>query len=152
MKLELEGAPEIRATPEAVWARLVDPEFVARSAPGAEKVEVLGPERFRLHLGFGVAFLKLGFEMDVRMHDLEPPERASLTATGGAHGTTATVHSKVRIETLGPTRQRLHWRAQGEVDGALANLGAPLVEAALRAMSRDFWDDFARRVSEEHAA
>ena len=152
MKLHLEGAPDIRATPEAVWDRLVDPEFVARSAPGTERVEILGPDRFRLELGFGVAFLKLGFTMDVHMHDLVPPEHASLTATGSAHGTTATVRSKVRIETLGPERQRLHWRAEGEVDGALANLGAPLVEAALRAMSRDFGEDCARRVSEEHAA
>ena len=42
MKLEFAGAPEVTVSREEVWARLMDPNFVAASAPGVESVEVDG--------------------------------------------------------------------------------------------------------------
>ena len=39
MTLQFSGAPEIRATREQVWRRLLDPEFIGRSAPGVETVD-----------------------------------------------------------------------------------------------------------------
>ncbi|HEU4801354.1 MAG TPA: SRPBCC domain-containing protein [Gemmatimonadales bacterium] len=150
MKLELSGAETMATDRATVWACLTDPAFVARSAPGNEEVTILGPGRFRLSIGVGIAIFKVKFDMDVQMHDLVPQERARLTATGGAHGTHASVASSVQLEDAGPRLQQLNWEAVGEVSGTLADLGAPIVEAVIRAMSRDFWQDFARRV-EGHA-
>jgi carbon monoxide dehydrogenase subunit G len=146
MKLQFSGSPEVRATPERVWTALLDPHFVGASAPGVEEVEVLSPERYNLHLGLGVAFFKLHIVMHVRMHDLQPREHASLTATGSAPGTEIEVRSRIRIEPLAPDCQRLHWDAEGEVQGALAGLGARLLEGVVRSFTEDFWNDFAERV------
>jgi len=147
MKLQLSGSPEITATREQVWTALLDPRFVAASAPGVEDVEVISPERYDLHLGIGVAFLKVHIVMHVLMHDLHPQKSASLTASGTAPGTEVEVRSQVRIEELDPGRQRLNWEAEGEVHGALAGLGARLLEGIVRSFTEDFWNDFARRVS-----
>jgi carbon monoxide dehydrogenase subunit G len=146
MKLELSGAETMATDRDTVWSCLIDPEFVARSAPGTSEAEILGPGHFRLNIGVGVAIFRVAFDMDVQMHDLVPQESARLTATGGVHGTHAAVRSSVQLEDAGPRLQRLNWEAVGEVSGTLAELGAPLIEPILRAMSRDFWRDFARRV------
>lgn len=146
MKLELSGAETMATDRDTVWACLTDPAFVAQSAPGSEEATILGPGHFRLSIGLGIAIFKLTFDMDVQMHDLVPQDSARLTATGGAHGTQASVLSSVQLEDAGPRLQRLNWEAAGEVSGTLADLGAPIVEAVIRAMSRDFWRDFARRV------
>lgn len=147
MKLQFSGSPEVTATRERVWAALLDPRFVAASAPGVEDVEVISPERYDLHLGLGVAFIKVHVVMHVLMHDLEPGRRAKLTATGTAPGTEVEVRSHIRIEELSTDRQRLNWVAEGEVHGALAGLGARLLEGVVRSFTEDFWNDFARRVS-----
>lgn len=146
MKLELGGTETMAADRDTVWSCLTDPEFVARSAPGGGEVIILGPGHFRTEIGVGVAIFKLTFQMDVQMHDLVPQESARLTATGGAHGTRASVHSSIELADDGPGRQRLDWRAVGEVHGTLAELGAPIVESVIRMMTRDFWEDFAQRV------
>lgn len=146
MKLHFAGSPEVTATRERVWDALLDPHFVAASAPGVEEVEVLSAERYDLHLGIGVAFFKLRIVMHVRMHDLEPLENARLTATGSAPGTEVEVRSRIHIEPLSPDRQRLEWEAEGEVQGALAGLGARLLEGVVRSFTEDFWNDFAERV------
>ena len=148
MKLELGGRESMAADRDTVWKCLTDPAFVARSAPGAGDVTILGPGHFRMEVGVGVAIFKLTFEMDVQMHDLVPQESARLTATGGAHGTHATVQSSIALADDGPGRQRLEWKAVGEVHGTLADLGAPIVESVIRMMTRDFWEDFAQRVEQ----
>lgn len=148
MRLELSGSETMATDRETVWSCLTDPAFVARSAPGSGEITLLGPGHFRMQVGVGIAILRLTFEMDVQMHDLVPQESARLTATGGAHGTTASVLSSVKLENDGPGRQRLDWHAVGEVHGTLAELGGPIVESVIRMMSRDFWQDFASRVEQ----
>lgn len=148
MKLQFSGSPEVVATRERVWESLLDPRFVAASAPGVEQVEVHSPERYDLHLALGVAFMKVHVVMHVLMHDLDPRRSARLTATGTAAGTEVTIRSHIRIEELDADRQRLDWEAEGEVHGALAGLGARLLEGVVRSFTEDFWNDFARRVGD----
>lgn len=149
MNLHFEGQPDITATRSRVWTALLDPRFVVQSAPGVEELDIRSPEAYRMRVGVGVAFFKVHVDMEVRLHDLVPEESARLTATGHAAGTDVAVRSAVRIETLAPDRQRLHWAADGEVHGALAELGVRLLEGTVRAFTEDFWNDFARRVSAE---
>jgi len=54
MKLEFSGAPEITASRQQVWAKLMDPDFVAASAPGVESVEAVDPTQFKVVSGLGV--------------------------------------------------------------------------------------------------
>lgn len=152
MKLAFAGTPEIRASRDEVWRRILDPRFVARSAPGMESVEILAENQFRMNLGFGIALLKFHFAMEVGFHDIVPQESARMVARGAAPGTTVDMVSRIRLEELSPDRQRLHWDAVTEVDGALAGVGARLVEGVARKLTERFWEDFARRVEEESPA
>ena len=151
MKLAFAGTPEIRATRDEVWRRVLDPRFVAASAPGVESVEVLAENRFRMTLGFGIALLRFRFAMDVGFHDIVARESARMEARGSAPGTTVAMVSRIRIEELAPERQRLRWTAETVVDGALAGVGARLVEGVARKLTERFWEDFAKRVEEETA-
>ena len=54
--------------------------------------------------------------------------------------------SRIRLEEVDSGHQRLHWEAETTVDGALAGVGAPLVEGVARKLTERFWEDFARRV------
>ena len=135
MKLAFAGSPEVRAARSDVWRRLLDPHFIAASAPGVDSVEVLGPNRFRMNLGFGVALLKLHFALDVGFHDIVSEESARMEARGAASGTTVSMDSSIRVEELGPRLQRLHWSAETAVEGTLAGVGARLVEGVARRLT-----------------
>ena len=68
MKLRFSGAPEMATTRDHVWQRLLDPHFVARSAPGVESVQPLDANRFKVVSGFGVEVPALP-----ALHDPQPP-------------------------------------------------------------------------------
>jgi carbon monoxide dehydrogenase subunit G len=149
MKLAFAGSPDIRATRTEVWRRLLDPHFIGASTPGVDSVETTGPGRFRMHLGFGIALLKLHFALDVGFHDVVELESARMEARGAATGTTVAMNSRIRIEERAPQLQRLHWTAETLVEGTLAGVGARLVEGVARRLTERFWEDFAERVERE---
>ncbi len=149
MKLEFSGAPEIAAPPERVWQRLLDPHFVARSAPGVESVEVVDATHFKVASGFGAGSMRIRFPMDVEIFDLVPGQSARMRVWGKVAGSTVDVVSSIEIQHAGPNAVRLNWSATSEFGGAVAGIGARLMEGAARRLTEQFWADFARRVTSE---
>lgn len=146
MKLEFSGAPEVAASQAQVWERLMDPNFVAASAPGVEAVEPVDPRHFKVVSGVGVGPLKVRFQLDVELSEIVAPERLRMTALGRAPGSAVDTVSSVRLEPLDPSRTRLVWTATTTISGTVAGLGTRLLEGAARRLTEDFWADFARRV------
>jgi carbon monoxide dehydrogenase subunit G len=149
MKLEFSGSPEIAAPRERVWQRLMDPHFVAESAPGVESVEAIDQAHFKIVSGFGVGSIKLRFAMDVERFDVVPNQSARMRMRGKAPGSAVDVLSQIEIEDAGPGRVRLKWSASSQISGTVASVGARLMEGTARKLTEQFWTDFARRVGEE---
>ena len=147
MKLEFSGAPEITASRQQVWAKLMDPDFVAASAPGVESVEAVDPTHFKVISGLGVGSIKVRFKLDVELFDVVPGQQLKMRARGKAPGSAVDVVSHLRLEDAGPEKTRLNWSATSEVSGTVASVGARLLEGTARRLTEEFWTDFARRVS-----
>ena len=147
MKLEFAGAPEVTVSREEVWARLMDPNFVAASVPGVESVEAVDPTHFKVISGIGVGPMRVSFQLDVELSDVVPLERLRMTALGRASGSAVDTVSSVRLEPMSDGRTRLNWVATTTISGTVASLGPRLLESAARRLTEDFWTDFARRVS-----
>jgi len=149
MKLHFSGSPEIAAPQERVWQRLMDPHFVADSAPGVESVEVVDPHHFKVASSFGAGPIRIRFPIDVEIFDIVPEQSARMRVRGQAPGSTVDVISSIEIQETGPNTVRLNWSATSEFSGSVAGIGARLMEGAARRLTEQFWTDFARRVSEE---
>jgi carbon monoxide dehydrogenase subunit G len=149
MKLRFSGAPEIATTRDHVWQRLLDPDFVARSAPGVESVQPLDANHFKVVSGFGVGAVKLRFTLDVELFDVVPPDRLKMRARGKAPGSNVDVTASVHLEDPAPGVVRLNWTAETDVSGTVASVGARLLEGTSKKLIEQFWADFARRVQED---
>lgn len=149
MKLEFSGSPEIAAPRERVWQRLMDPQFVAQSAPGVESVDTIDPTHFKVISGFGVGSIKLRFTMDAELFDIVVGKSARMRVRGKAPGSAVDVVSSMELTEAGPGRSRLNWSATSEVSGTVASVGARLMEGTARKLTEQFWTDFARRVGQE---
>jgi len=149
MKLEFSGSPEIAAPRDLVWQRLMDPHFVAQSAPGVESVEVIDPNHFKVISGFGVGSIKLRFTMDAELFDIVPNQSAKMRVRGKAPGSAVDVLSRLELQDGGPGKVRLNWSATSEMSGTVASVGARLLEGTARKLTEQFWNDFAQRVSQD---
>jgi uncharacterized protein len=145
MELHFSGAPEIAAPRETVWQRLRDPNFVAASGPGVESVEPVDPTHFRVITALGIGPVKLRFKLDVELFDIVEGRALKMRARGIAPGSGVDVLSALRLEDAGNGRTRLGWTATSAFTGAVAGLGARLLEGTARRLTEQFWTDFARR-------
>ena len=146
MKLHFAGAPEMTTTRAHVWRRLMDPHFVAQSAPGVESVATIDPTHFKVISAFGVGAIKLRFALNVELSDVVEPDHATMRARGKAPGSNVDVVANLRLEEVQPGRVRLNWAADSDVSGTVASVGARLLEGTARRLTEEFWTDFARRV------
>jgi carbon monoxide dehydrogenase subunit G len=149
MKLEFAGSPTIDAPRERVWARLMDPHFLAQSAPGVEAVETIDSTHFKVLSGFGVGSIRVRLTMDVELYDIEQGRSARMRVHGHAAGSVIDVVSHMRVLNAGPVSTQLSWSATSQVSGAAASMGARLMEGDARRLTEQFWADFAERVSQD---
>jgi carbon monoxide dehydrogenase subunit G len=149
MKLEFSGAPEIAASRERVWRRLIDPQFVGRSVPGVESVEVVDPTHFKVISGFGIGSIRARLTIDGELFDIVPDSSAKMRLRGKAPGSALEVLSSIVLQEAGPGKVRLSWYASSELSGAVAKVGSRMIEGIARKLTEQFWTDFARRVEEE---
>jgi carbon monoxide dehydrogenase subunit G len=149
VKLEFSGSPEVTAPRERLWERLVDPRFVARSAPGVESVEVIDAGHFRVVSGVGLGPMRVRLTMDGELFDLVPGVSAKMRVRGSGAGSLIEVLSSISVHDVGSGRVRLNWSATSELSGTVARAGPRLIEGIARKLTEQFWEDFARRVAEE---
>jgi carbon monoxide dehydrogenase subunit G len=147
MHLKFSGAPEITAPRDLVWERLMDPHFVARSAPGVERVEIVHECYFKVISGFGIGAMKLRFTLDVELSEVIPPSGLSMRTRGKAPGSAVDVRATLQLEEIDEGRTRLTWYADTEVSGTVASVGARLLEGTARKLTEQFWVDFAANAS-----
>jgi carbon monoxide dehydrogenase subunit G len=147
MKLSFSGAPEVSAPLTEVWPRIVDPYFVGKHGPGVESVQVVDPRHFKVITGFGVGSIKVRFGIDVELTEVNPPNYFTMKARGKAPGSAVEVVAEMALEILDPARTRLNWKAETDVSGTVASIGARLMEGTARKLTEQFWTKFAASIA-----
>lgn len=146
MRLSFSGAPEIAAALAEVWPRVIDPHFVAQHGPGVESVEVLDARHFKVITGFGVGSIRLRFGIDVEMLEVNPPNYFTMRARGKAPGSAIEVTAELALVVLDAQRTRLDWKADTDINGSVASVGARLMEGTARKLTEQFWTRFAASI------
>lgn len=146
MKLAFSGAPEVAAPRNVVWHCLMDPDFVAQSAPGVERIDRVDGTHYAVISAFDVGSMRLRFYLEVELSDLEEPSRATMTARGKAPGSAVDVIASIALEQTAPGRTVMRWNSESELSGTITSVGGRLLEGAAKKLTGQFWDDFARRV------
>ena len=137
--MKIEGATDIPAPREKVWAAFLDPDTLAKALPGCEKLEKVGEGEFKATMKVGVAAIKGTFEGKVRLSDLEPPNRYRMAVEGS--GTPGFVRGEAAMELSdadgGGTRVK--YDADVQVGGLIASVGQRMLGGVTKMMLDQFF-------------
>ncbi len=151
----LQGEHVLNADLLQVWQALLDPTILQMSIPGCSAMRLLKPNHYQATVKVGLGPVSAKFETLVQLHpDIAPTPgstqaRCGLDVSGqaGALGS-GQAHVQVQLEQIGP-HTRLHWSAQPQLQGTLAQLGNRLVQASAQRLSEQFFERFAQALSGE---
>ncbi len=152
MALELTGSYELPVPREAVWEALNDPEMLKRCIPGCEELEKTSDNGFRAAAVAKIGPVKARFKGSVELTDIDPPSGYRIAGQGdGGIAGFAKGGAVVKLEPseAGTT---LHYSVDAQIGGKLAQLGQRLVAGTAKKLADQFFEAFAKAVTEKAAA
>jgi carbon monoxide dehydrogenase subunit G len=136
--MKISGDATLHAPIERVWEALRDPAVLARSIPGCEQLEAVGPGAYLMTVTAGVASTKGTYSGTVRVHDSTPPSSFAMSASGtGAPGTIGT-DMQVRLSEVDGSTV-LTYEADAAVGGMIGGVGQRMLAAVARRTADDFF-------------
>jgi hypothetical protein len=143
--MDLTGDYRIPAPRETVWAALNNADVLKACIPGCEELNRTSDTELVARVVAKIGPVKAGFSGKVTLSDLDPPNGYTITGEGqgGAAGF-AKGGAKVRLEAVdGGSATILHYSADAQIGGKLAQIGSRLVEGTARKLADEFFAAFA---------
>lgn len=151
--MELTGTTRIEASREVVWSGLNDPDVLRQAIPGCEHLEQNGDGGFSAKVVLKVGPVKARFAGAVTLSEVDPPNGYVISGKGesGLAGF-AKGQAVVRLEEEDPGVTILTYDARADVGGKIAQLGARMLDSTAKKLAKQFFDNFARVVTEVPAS
>ena len=140
--MQLSDVKIIKASPEDVWAAILNPEVLKLCVPGCESMTGSVEEGFEATVKQKIGPVSATFGGVVKFSDIEPGRAVTLTGEGkgGAAGF-AKGGAKV---TLAPVEggTELSYEVDASVGGKIAQLGSRLIDGFAKKMADEFFTRF----------
>ncbi len=146
LSLTTEGAIEIAAPPEKVFAILLDPAALARVIPGCHGLEALGPNRYRADVTVGVGLVRARYAAHITLSEIDAPRSLRLAGSGQSSLGTAAGDGTVRLAPSA-TGTRLTYHYQAQVGGKVAAVGSRMLEGAARIIVAQLFEALGRQAA-----
>jgi uncharacterized protein len=147
--MDLTGEYRIPAPRETVWAALNNPDVLKVCIPGCEELNKTSDTEFVARVVAKIGPVKAAFGGKVTLSDIDPPNGYTITGEGqgGAAGF-AKGGAKVRLEVVdGGAATVLHYSADAQIGGKLAQIGSRLVEGTAKKLADEFFAAFAAQAA-----
>jgi carbon monoxide dehydrogenase subunit G len=150
--MDLSGEYRIDAPRDTVWKALNDPEVLQQAIPGCQEIEKESDTAFNAKVKSKVGPVSATFKGKVTLSDLDPPKGYTISGEGqGGVAGFAKGGARVTLEEDG-SATILRYKADGQVGGKLAQVGARLVEGTAKKVADDFFTRFNAIVTERAQA
>ncbi len=141
-RMKVTGTCLLTADPATVFRALNDPAVLARTIPGCQRLEALGPDgtdAYAMTVAAGVGSIRGVYDGSVRLRDHDEPASFRLHAEGaGAAGTIgADVH--VRLDAVPAGGTALTYDADATVGGMIGGVGQRMLVGVSKRIAAEFF-------------
>jgi 2-furoyl-CoA dehydrogenase large subunit len=144
--LTAQGTVDLPATPEAIFAVLMDPTALAKVIPGCHELESTSTNQYRADVTVGVGMIKARFEAQIGLSDLDPPHRLKLAGAGISPLGSARGNGLIEL-TATAQGTRLSYDYEAQVSGKVAAVGGRMLEGAAKVVLRQLFESLGRQAS-----
>jgi carbon monoxide dehydrogenase subunit G len=146
MAMTMNGAFDLPAPREVVWAKLNDPDILKQCIPGCQSLETTEDGGFAAVVKLKVGPVSATFKGRVQLTDLNPPQ--SYRIVGEGEGGVAGFAKGGAVVTLteidGGTN--LNYEVEANIGGKIAQLGARLINGVAKKLADQFFEKFSEAV------
>jgi carbon monoxide dehydrogenase subunit G len=145
--MRLQGDYAFAAPRALVWRALLDPDVLARTLPGCEKLERTAENEFRGVLNIAVGPVKGQFEGTLQLTDLRPLEGYHMKLNGKGPNGFMTGEGDLRLSDAADGSTTLGYDIDSQVGGRVAGVGQRLLESSAKSITRQGLEGLARELA-----
>lgn len=140
----IEDRFEVKASQDDVWNFLMDTESLAHCLPGCEEVKDLGDGAYQAVAAVQIAFMKLKFNLNVRITEMNPPQQLVSEVDGKPVSLVGQLKMKARMDlsTIDEGVTQVHYHMDMSMAGKLGSLG----QSAFRSKAVEMGSEFAQNI------
>ena len=136
--MDIAGTYTFDATPERVWALLMDPAVISSCIPGCDSFEPDGENRYRVRLQVAMAAITGSYDGTVTLADQVPPTSYRLVAEGKGRPGFLNGSSDITLRAEGATTI-VDVSGTVQTGGPIARLGQRLIGGVSKMMLDRFF-------------
>ncbi|EIF31085.1 aerobic-type carbon monoxide dehydrogenase, large subunit CoxL/CutL-like protein [Burkholderia sp. Ch1-1] len=144
--LTAQGSVDLPASPEAIFAVLLDPVALARVIPGCHALEAEGANQYRADVTVGVGMIKARFEAKIGLSEIDAPHRLRLAGAGMSSLGSARGSGLVELAPI-DKGTRLSYDYEAQVSGKVAAVGGRMLEGAAKVVLRQLFESLGRQAA-----
>ncbi|MEO6196377.1 MAG: carbon monoxide dehydrogenase subunit G [Thermoanaerobaculia bacterium] len=144
--MKIQGEHTFDAPRERVWRALLDPEVLARTLPGCERLERTGENEYRGVLNVQVGPVKGQFQGTLQLADILPLEGYHMKLDGSGPSGFMNGQGELRLADA-PAGTTLRYDLDTQIGGRIAGLGQRLVESSAKSITRQGLEGLARELA-----
>lgn len=156
--MQMSDSREIKASPETVWAAILNPEVLKECIPGCTEVTGSATDGYEASVTQKIGPVKATFKGAVTLSDIDEGRKVTLSGEGkGGPAGFAKGGATVTLEPV-PAGTLLTYDVDASVGGKLAQLGSRIIDGVAKKMADEFFGRFQQVVegpadpAEEEAA
>jgi uncharacterized protein len=145
--VRIAGNYTFEATREEVWAALNDPEVLARTIPGCQRLEAIGVHEYESTLKVGIQAVRGVYSGRIKLDQIVAPESYDLHVDGkGSNGFLKGAGS-IKLRTDG-AQTILDYGGEAQIGGTIATVGQRLLDGAARTLINQSLKALAQQIEE----
>jgi carbon monoxide dehydrogenase subunit G len=136
--MRLIGQGSLDAPVDRVYRALLDRAVLGRSIPGCERLDPIGPDRYELTIGVGVAHLKGRFTGELWREDHPLPNALVVRATAAGPLGSVDARLDIVLDELTDGRTLLSYDGDCSPEGPMARFGQRILTRAAKRATDEF--------------
>ncbi len=140
--MQLTDSRDIKASPDAVWAAILNPDVLKDCVPGCESMTGTPDTGFEAVVKQKVGPVSARFTGLVHLTDMVPGKSLTISGEGkGGPAGFAKGGAKVTMDAI-PGGTKLTYAVEANVGGKLAQLGSRIIDGFAKKMADEFFTRF----------
>ncbi|NTU83467.1 MAG: carbon monoxide dehydrogenase subunit G, partial [Chloroflexales bacterium] len=145
--MRIAGNYTLEATREEVWSALNDPEVLARTIPGCQRLDEVGENEFESTLKVGLQAVRGVYTGRVKIDSLLPPESYTIHVDGKGSNGFLKGAGTIKLRTDG-AHTILDYGGEAQVGGTIASVGQRLLDGAAKTLINQSLKALAAQIEE----
>lgn len=138
--MKISGTAQLSADPATVFNAFQSPEVLVRTLPGCQRLEVTGPDRYKMTVAAGVGSIKGVYDGQVELSDKAEPSSFRMKAQGaGAAGTIGADVVVQLADSADGGGTDLTYEADAVVGGMIGGVGQRMLTGVSKRMAAEFF-------------